>query len=268
MKQRVRHRLIYALVSILMTIWLIDVLLWKIDPNGVARYFADWRTLQSYATPVFDGYRYAPDTIPMIQYTAVIDENGFRAVPASRRAACRVVFIGDSLTFGMGSDETFVTLLAPDIDATVINAGLPSYNIENIVKVVAAVPADGYVWLVFANDDQPPARWQPVFGPMTPAIILYRDILNYAPPTARPVYFETHAADLLARADMLAVAFEGFNLASQIQAQGGVIISPYTHIVSPYDGHPSAAGHQQIADDMHDAVLAFTARQCAQRGTP
>jgi hypothetical protein len=261
-----RRALLISLITLLLTILLVDQALWKIDPQGVVRYFQDFAALSSHALPSPDGLRYAPGNYQFAMYKATIDLTGFRAVPTNRGGSCRIAFIGDSVTFGMGSDVSLVDVLAPYLEATVINAAIPGYNIENIVQMPNVVQADGYVYLVVQNDSEPPARWKLPSGYAPPAIMLYLDTLTSSGPVSvGDDYFREHAAPLLKRNDVLAFAFEGGLLTDAAQSIGAHVIPDYTGHVSRFDAHPSPEGAAQIAESMRGDVMRFVSQRCADK---
>lgn len=262
--RQARLPLIGALCTILLFLWGLDTMLWTIDPQGAVRYFADWYGLQAHATPAVDGYRYSPGSIALIQYTVTITDEGLRAVPTSRGGACRIAFIGDSVTFGLNNPVSFVDLLAPEINATVINAGIPGYNIGNIAREINAVHANGYIWLIFANDAQPAAQWSPP-PPLPPALILYQRLHSASTPGSDTATFERLLTPMLARHDVLAFVFNGGAVSVVAQIHGAVVIPLYTHRISAADGHPTTEGAQQIAASMHDRVVVFTQSICESR---
>lgn len=254
-----------SLGTILLTIFFIDQALWKVDPSGVVRYFHDHTALYSHSLPAPDGLRYTPGTHQFNQYRVTIGLDGFRAVPSNRGGECRIAFIGDSVTFGMGSDVSFVDVLATDIDAYVLNAGIPGYNIENIRLIPDLIEADGYIYLVVQNDGDPPLRWVSPSGKMPPATMLYLDTLTSSGPA--PItddYFQQYAVPLLSREDVLAFAFEGMGLTNTARELGAIVIPAYTGYVSKFDVHPNPEGAQQIAATMHNEVMRFVERQCKQ----
>lgn len=252
-------------MAVVFVIIALDFLLWKTDPHGAIRYLWDYYHLQQHALPSPHGLLYEPGTYRLNMYTVTIGIDGFRAVPTNAGGSCRIAFIGDSMVFGMGSDVSFVDLLAGDMPADVINAAQPGYNIDNIARVPESVPADGYVYLAFFNDSEPPLRWELPSGYPPPALFLYRDYLTS--PGGLPVeedYFEYRAADLFSREDVLVFAFEGLPLTDIAAAHGAVVIPLYTQLVSRYDGHPSPEGAAEIADSMRLAVAVFVEQQCEE----
>ena len=258
-----RRAVILFLCSVLAFFAGLDFMLWHIDYAGVVRYTLDYADLQAHAVPAPDGIRYEPGTYALRMYTVTIGADGLRAVPESRGGACRIAFVGDSIVFGMGSDISFVDLLAPDIDATVINAGIPGYGVENVAAELDSIAADGYVWLAFRNDSEPPLVYARPSGSIPPALLLYRDYLNPPPaPPLRPDYFREHAAPILTRADVLVFAFDGLPLSDIAAEYGAHRIPNYHYAVSKYDGHANERGNAEVADSMRDAVAAFVERTC------
>jgi hypothetical protein len=266
MKRKTRHVLIYILLWITISALLLDFLLYHIDPTGVVAYYADFSDLQSHSMPAPDGARYTPGTYHFRKYTVTIGLEGFRAVPESRGGDCRIAFLGDSVTFGMGSDISFVDLLAPDINATVVNAGIPGYSAANVLSELGTIPADGYVWLIVANDDDPRAVWRRSAGELPSATALYLSWLFPFEETAavNESRFTNDADKILARDDVLSFVFAGQRLTKLVQERYPQVrlIAPYTGFVSHYDRHADPVGARQIADAMRPYVLAFVKQQC------
>lgn len=261
-----RRILLLALLCLTVVLLLLEAALRFIDPIGIYRYFADYNALTALSLPAPDGLRYTPGTHRFAMYSVTIGLDGFRAVPGNRGGNCRIVFLGDSVSFGMGSDVSFVDILAPDLPATVINAGIPAYSAANVAREIDLIPADGYIWLIIENDDAPAATWQRPSGQFPSATALYLGWLfpgdvQGSHDTAR---FTRHAAPVIARDDVLAFAFEGMALTTEAQAMGAHVIPFYTHTVSQRDAHPPPAGAAEIADAMRDSVTNFEAQQCEQ----
>lgn len=271
MKSKPRyHWLIYVLCVFIFALIALDTMLWKIDPSGVVRYYHDFDALASLMVPSPDGIRYMPGQYAFTQYSLTITSEGFRSVPDNQGGACRIAFVGDSVTFGMGASDqdTFVNLLAPGIDATVINAALPAYSAGNVALLVDALPADGYVWLIIQNDDDKPMKYQrPSGGKLPSATVLY---LGYFFPGEGAVpkdegRFVDMSAEILARDDVMAFVFEAQKLTDVVQREFPQVnvIPYYTSSVSRFDAHPSAKGHSEIADSIRGQVATFVAQRCA-----
>lgn len=261
-----RRGLIVLLITVTFGLLALDFLLYQFDPIGIFAYFADYNDLQFYSLPAPGGVRYTHGTWRFRKYSVTIGLDGLRAVQNSNGGTCRIVFLGDSVVFGMGSDVSFVDYLAPDLPATVINAGIPAYSAANVAREIDLIPADGYIWLIIENDDAPAATWQRGSGQFPSATALYLGWLfpgdvQGSHDVAR---FTRHAAPLLSRPDVLTFAFEGMALTTEAQAMGAHVIPFYTHTVSQRDAHPSRAGAAEIADAMRDNVVTFEAQQCEQ----
>lgn len=265
MTRRTRRILIYILITIIVCALLLEGAFRFIDPVGIYSYFSDYNALTALSLPAPDGLRYTPGIHRFSMYTAIIGGDGLRTVQDGSSGDCIIAFVGDSVTFGMGSDISFVDYLAPDLPATVINAGIPGYSAANVAREIDLIPADGYVWLIIENDDAPAATWQRPSGNFPSATTLYLGWLfpMDAPAAHDKARFIRHAAPLLERDDVLAFAFEGMALTTEAQAMGATGIPNYTHTVSRRDAHPSPAGAAEIADAMLDNVVTFEAQQCA-----
>lgn len=269
---KLRHpRIIAGLLSFFVFLWLFDFILWKVDPAGLMTLYYDRYDLQTHALPSPDGQRYIPGVYRLRTYTAVIGLDGFRAVPESRGGPCRIAFVGDSVTFGMGTEKSFVDFLAPDIDATVINAGNPAYNIENVREEMDAVDADGYIYLIFYNDDLPRVTWGIPAGHIPyalPAYVEYWNSDGWLPPNL-PM-FRRNLAPIVARDDVLAFSFDGVPLSDTVKAEFPAVklITMYQENVSHVDGHPNLKSTKLIADEMRDEVIPFTRRVCESKSAP
>src|SRR5688572_6915252 len=108
------RKIAYALIGFSLSIFLLETLLRFVDPWGAVTYFtAGGPTLDLY---IPYGER---DVLPAGVYsfpiwTAHINPDHTRLVPDNAAGNCRIAFVGDSVTFGLGVDdaETWVNLLA------------------------------------------------------------------------------------------------------------------------------------------------------------
>lgn len=264
-----KRRLILYILCVLVFIPLaVDFLLWHLDPIGIRRYFSDYEALSALSLPALDGLRFAAGVHRFSMYTVAIGKDGLRVVSGNQGGECIIAFVGDSVTFGMGSDVSYVDWLAPDIPSTVINGGIPGYSAGNVAKELDMIPADGYVWLIIQNDDEPPARWtRPTGGSMPSATTLYLGWLfpgTYALPERNEQRFVEMAAPVLSRDDVLAFVFDHQALTDVVRREftDVIVIPHYSGHVSRFDVHPNAAGHRQIADAMRTRVLEFVTERC------
>lgn len=257
-------KLIYILSVIAFTLLGLDALLWHIDWLGIRRYADDFITLQAHSIPALDGIRYLPVPYDLEMYTLTIGLDGLRVVPNTRFSRCRIAFIGDSVTFGMGASETFVNLLAQDMKAMVINAGLPGYNVENIALELQTIQADGYIWLIIQNDAEPMATYQQ-YEPLPPATALY--LINLYPRSERipdTDYLFTYADTIFAHENLLAFIFADERLTERMtERYPQIIVLPqYTGKVSRFDRHPNNAGMAEIAAAMLSYIIEFVEGIC------
>lgn len=263
MRPRTR-RILYIIAAFIGILLLLDALLWWIDPYGIVTLWKDAGAMVDTAHAAPDGWRYTPGVHEFITYSVVIDTDGFRAVPESNQGDCQIAVLGDSVAYGMGSSVSFVNLLAPDIPAQVVNRALPGYSAANILALLDTLDADGYVWLIIQNDDEPFSTFAPHYHPLQPALVEYFSFRAQPVPTPRPIAWFTQPADqIMARGDVLSFAFAGAYLTEVAHERyGTTIIPPYTSFVSGVDYHPDPEGHRQIANAMRPYIVDFVGRTC------
>lgn len=279
---KIFKRVIQILVIILVTLALLEAVLIITDPLGIA-YFQEVLFLDPYYYGIPDAaYGLSPGTYHMHGWTATVQADGTRLVPAAGER-CKVLFVGDSLTFGWGSDDaaTFVNLLAEPLDIQAVNAGMIGYNSQNVDETIQANPDyDFAVYLMFTNDHE--VRWQNdrpmrppgeyVFkgpgifqsgNPLTLMYLLYftRAIGSFVPETSIDNFRAAMAA--LATHDNLTIFAFDSPLTAEAQQIADITVIPwYTQRVSYIDFHPNAAGNQEIAAAMLP-VLEPQVAQCA-----
>lgn len=250
--------------ALLVTVLLVEVLIYNVDPLGLMRYQHGLKVLHASMIPTDAGYRIADGTHDAGGYVVTID-NGTRVVPDSNASASKtLVFIGDSVTFGMGvnDNETFVNLIAREMQGyRVINTGYGAYNIDNIEDTRALYPdADCVVYLASANDAEPRPTFRGVPYAYTPAIVAHVRLYQTVR-AQQPVTYDDwlQRAERLRDGGVLVAAFAHTPLADAVTESGAPIalIPGYTEAVSAADSHPNARGHQQIADALLPAVRAW-----------
>lgn len=250
--------------SALVTVLLVEVLLYNLDPLGLMRYQHGLKVLQALMIPTGAGYRIADGTHDAGGYVVTIDDQT-RVVPDSNASADKtLVFIGDSVTFGMGvnDNETFVNLIAREMQSyRVINTGYGAYNIDNIEHTRALYPdADCAVYLASANDAEPRPTFSSVPYAYTPAIVAHTRLYQ-AVRAQQPVTYDgwLQRAETLRDSGVLVALLDHTPMADAVKETGApfAVIPGYTHAVSAADSHPNAAGHQQIADALLPAVRAW-----------
>lgn len=258
---------LYSVVIVLFSMLLVlDAMLFHIDPLGMRRYIYDLNALFAVALPAPDGIRFTPGYHQFAMYDATIGLDGLRIVPDSKNQDCTIVFVGDSVTFGMGADDedSFPNRLARVLPVHVVMAAFPGYSAENVRASLAQHEADGYVWLIIPNDDEPFYMWRRGKGAMPSATVLYLDVLFPQPGKSVPARFQTAADSILAREDVLAFIIEGDGLTGLVQQRYPQVkvIKPYTGYVSISDTHPNGEGAQQIADAMRPDIEEFVQGVC------
>ncbi|MDZ4764614.1 MAG: SGNH/GDSL hydrolase family protein [Chloroflexota bacterium] len=273
-----RKRVIRAIIGVLfvtaLTIYLLEAALWFIDPLGITTYLRDQSTF--IIIPNAEGFTHPPGQIALRHWSYTIDSSGNRVMPAGSDA-CTLAFVGDSITFGQGVNDTesFAYQFALDYPAVqFINLGKIAYNIANIRAAVENHPADGYIYFITDNDDglmwtRPTSEWgQPLDPPEGRAAIRYyiATFLELRTPAITDIDAFWRDFDALdARDDMLMFAM-GSPLAAQIvERQPDVPVIPRWTVdlkVSWIDWHPNPAGHAYLMANMESAVRAFVTARC------
>jgi lysophospholipase L1-like esterase len=262
--------LLKVTIGLILSVILLEILLRFIDPWGAVTYF-------TVGGPTLDLYMPygARDVLPEGVYhfptwTAHINPDHTRRVPANGRGHCRIAFVGDSVTFGLGVDDaaTWVNLLAaqhPTWD--VVNAGVAGYNSYAVRLTIADTVADVYVYLITAND----AEYQQFHPVVTtrrayqPALQIYWRVwqiqqqgYEHPPQMIGAVRrFDSDLAVLAEYDNVLMAGFAADELAQSAHAQNAavVLLAPYTETISFADPHPNPAGHQQIAAALEPSVI-------------
>ncbi len=283
LNQRTRRKIIGGLLAILITILTLDALLFWLDPLGAVQARHAQTTFFLLMQPHETGYRLQTGTHQIHNYTMTVTEAGNRDVPdTNRQAACTIAVIGDSLTMGIGveDNQTWVNLLAQQFEnVRFINAGRSDYSAPNILALKDNTPAEGYIWLIIENDSIEAFRlwlFVPTGNPYLPATRLY---VRYIRQQFRPhTHEQTGRPFNLARFDGIAAQiFEapdaiGFALdLPQAESIGAAVAQRYdnVHLIAPYngrisaaDGHPSPAGHIEIASAMQPYLTDFVETIC------
>lgn len=258
-------------------IWIIMVIvgLWALlkafDPLGAIRLDTDLRRLFSGYVASPRAYALYPGEYQFTNWAAHIGKDHNRSVPDSKASDCTIAFLGDSVTFGFGVNDadTFANQIAQQLDARIINTALLGYNSVNVRLTIADTPADGYVYVVISNDDEPTHAW--VNRHPTPLDLGSPDVfgVHYNGLILRFGDVQHDRARFLADLDAMRsrgnVLFVSFEAASGWYAQlpPDVIRIPFwTRAVSFIDGHPNAEGHAEIAAALMPYVSEFEARVC------
>ena len=242
-------RTVGVLLAIIISLLSIEVMLRLTDPLGLIYW---WDDINAYdrilETDAARGYVMTPGVHDFGGWRAIVNTDHERVVPASG-AGCRVVFLGDSLTFGWGvnDDETFVNLLAAMLNIEAANTGTNGYNIWQISAVMRLYETDLFVWLAIDNDAEP--TWNlPARQARTNYRFASEKYLSFVFQTGQPVNdwprFRATAASLPDAHRLLIVAFDEPYASHLPQAH---LIARYASAISAVDSHPDAAGHVEIA---------------------
>lgn len=267
MKYQTRQKLIRILMIILLSMFGLEVMLRTIDPLGT------W-TLRSVNIPDYlnniqgadrTGYSFKQGNLMMGTYHATILADGSRRVPDTNiHADCQIAFIGDSVTFGWGVEdsETFVNLIAekfPNIHF--LNTARPGYNAGNIARLIPAYPASAYIYLAIDNDNQYPTVYKKVEQQTMPLLAMQAYIGAYVIGQGKedPHYLEDIQRIIDAHALLLGFAYDQKLVLRNLP----FIYLPYwTYSISKADGHPNAQGHQAIANAMLPYVQDYVNQVC------
>ncbi len=273
--------LLVLLGTILVLLIGAEVVLNIFDPWGV-HYFDDLAS-------VWDNTVAHPDRIDVISpgvyrfsnWTVTELEGYTRAVPDNMKGSCKVVFVGDSVTWGHGVNDkdTWVNLVAAQLPETnVINAGFEGYNSENVKGTLKDFPdAKLLVYLIIGNDAEPTTgllRQTRASMMKKYLTFFFKEILktdsNRAAnadtiATSDSTIYNRFRADIEAMSHDKRVVFIGFDepLSNSLKPAYHVNTIPlYTNHISLADPHPSARGHQQVAESILPIVQKAIENQC------
>ncbi len=267
-------KLLVAVLLLIVTLLMLELLIRLTDPLGIIRYFSN---IERYVFREDDelGYKLEPGSYAFIGWSSTILEDGTRYVPdAPTNSDCVIVALGDSVTFGQGvnDDETWVNRLAQRFPGVkFVNAGVPGYNLPNLIAQYERFK-DQYqavLYTLIDNDVEASiSRKQP---PLTTwlvrhsAIFLYLHALSLPRPPNMPeseyrAYLDILSAD--PRVLMTAFASGGVSEAL-VKDYPAIFLQPmWTHFLSPFDPHPSAQGHEEIAQTAAPLVEQIIAQFC------
>lgn len=276
MLKRLMHRkltraCLLPLVWLAMLLIFLNALLAKADPLAfqVRLHFLE---VVSQAEVTAEGYQIPAGRYMFEDLSITIQADGTRITPFTNPSAdCRIVVLGDSVTFGYGVDdhETYVNRLAlafPEV--AFLNTAQVGYNSPNIRAVYESSPADGYLYLIVDNDwherwtpDAPPAEMPPV---SFYAVWLWKQARGVepvadVPDTAAIERFKRDTAPLFADNRVLIASYGKILFTAGL---GVDVVAPITTTIAPGDMHPDAAGHERIADRLESQVRELVNRVC------
>lgn len=264
-----RINIVTALISTVVTILLFERALWLLDPWGM-HYFDDlsliWENIQSSTNRITI---LVPGTYHFSHWSATELPGGIRRIPANQSGPCKVVFIGDSVTWGHGvnDEETWVNLLAGQLPgATVINAAQDGYNSENVRGTLADFPdAHLFVYLIIGNDAEPTtdANFRLPRTGMIPKYLSYIRVAGYEGSNqAHPQDTSRFDEDIGALRRDPRVVIAGFGGQLLTERARATAIPMYTRWISKVDPHPNAEGNRQVATAMLPIVQQAMADKC------
>ena len=264
-----RHpQLIAFLISIILSLIIPEIALQIIDPLQAKPYFADiWALFSAAVADDTRGYVLPAGEYRFSDWTATILEDHSRYVPDTHESDCTITFVGDSVTFGHGvnDSETWVNLLAQRLpDANLINAGLNGYNGTQALATIREGRASGFFYTLISNDADRIKDWQrrppPAF--YEPILPVYLYVLAGMQEPAFLRDYEAFDTALSSIKEMSTVAITGFE-GDPLATRAGIDTVPYwTHYNSPTDTHANAAGNSEIADAMMPYVASLIENTC------
>ena len=276
-----KSRLMGILFSSLGFIIGMEIALRIVDPLGIHVYMRDGKQLQEAVIPHNErGYVYEEGTYNLTRVSAQINEDHSRYVPDSGQGDCTIAFVGDSFTFALGvsDDESWVNWIAQDYpDVTMINAGTPGYNAEQVYQSVLDIPVDGYVYLIFDNDMDKVLDIVPDTGFNwrrfhDSAIVHYWTIITKRQP--EKIITETDDVtfshqDWESFYHHLALLEEMENVFMFVLGEGDWKDNYYQipslgrdYMISPFDAHADPAGNEYIASQISPRVGELIADVC------
>jgi len=288
--------MVLVLVTVLVMLGVFEVLLRTTDPLGIYALVTTLRiTSQHMDTADPRGFGLPPGDYQFPGWSMTINDRRNRATPAAQTDACKIVFIGDSVTIGQSvqDDEVWVNLLAAEAEAEFANAAFMGFNIDHIANTLDHRQANGYVYLMIGNDASEQVPFEPqeavgglpgfVQNRLLRATYAYMVLLRSGSLTARGAPDEPDAPlskgptdaeytrfravfDPIAnRDDVLVLGFNGEPLIERVvidYPSRVVTVDRFTEFVSWIDVHPNPAGNRQLAANAQGPIEAFIERIC------
>lgn len=261
------------LISGLVTLLVVELFVRRSDPLGIILYFNNGSRFV-FREDANLGYVLEPGQYQFIGWSSNINADSTRFVPNTNvDAACTIVALGDSVTFGQGvsDNDTWLNLVAARFpDVHFINAGVPGYNIPNLLPSHQhyADRADGFLYTLIDNDSESPVAARVPFSTSAierSAILLYIYALTaQTPPPMSTAEFYGQLDKLAADPRLVITAFDTGGISSQVARDyPAVSLQPmWTHFLTAFDRHPSPAGHQEIASSVTPIVDRLVQQVC------
>lgn len=247
-----------------------EALLRLFDPLGL-RYFQNLQYLYNYyessSTRIFE-LKAGDYTLNGWRVRELA--NGQRNVPDNPDGACTLVFVGDSVTWGEGVDDSavWVNLVAKQLPGiNVIDAASLFYNSENVRGSVKDYPdAQAIIYFIIGNDPEVTVTQIPRGVSNASALSYYLTYLlnptgGYNPSEDWPRFYR----DLDAMRGDPHVTFVAFDapFGRELAARYPVKLIPiYTHWLSYVDTHANVEGNQQIAAGILPIAQAVVKDKC------
>ncbi|MDW8172601.1 MAG: hypothetical protein RML73_08965 [Anaerolineae bacterium] len=266
-------KLLVVVLALVVSLLMLELLIRLSDPLGIIRYFID---TERFVFRLDDqvGYRLEPGRYIFTRSQATILDDRTRFVPSTNNdALCVIVALGDSVTFGQGvnDDEVWVNLLARRFpQVKFVNAGVPGYNLPNLVPQYERFRDRSHAILYTLIDNdlevsisrrQSSTAWIIRHS----ALLLYVHALSLPrPPTMPESEYRAYLDTLLADWRVFITAFTGSRISHQLAKHyPQMMLQPlWTHNLSFFDKHPSPQGHEQIAQNAAPLVERIIRQAC------
>jgi hypothetical protein len=266
---KARWRIIGILFAILLFLFSSEFMLTTFDPLGINRYDADLRAYFNLVERGDHTLFVLPDGVHRFSNWTATIEDGTR-VTATQPRDCRIAFMGDSVTFGLGVNDAavWVNLLAKHYpDTEIRNYAYPGYDASNLRAAFKHVQAHGYVYLVIENDAGAgitQVRRRPSFKLWSLSRYFLVLALGWQQAQQQVVVtdeFMSYLENLPENTLILGIA--GGTLATYAaEHHGAILIDRYTSDISANDPHPDAIGHMQLYAAVQPHVDMFISRVC------
>jgi lysophospholipase L1-like esterase len=270
-----RKYLLITLFSLIFPLGSLEIGLRLFDPWGAYTYYTDLITLSKAFAPDPDRHYILPPGHYTFTHWQATQTTEGRLVPDTQPSDCTIAFLGDSVTFGyaVNDEDTFVNQLARQFpDVHFVNRGLSGYNAAQVAASADDTPS---IYFMIHNDSQDvtpqKAPTLSTLNTVFRASTLYynhwkaRGIVSAASPDEYPDWFYAALDSLVARPNILIVAYDNNWLADDIDDRYPITRIPYygDHHTSYADPHPNPDGHRIIASNLAPIVQTLQVATCS-----